>query len=56
MTSKMEYIGILFSYVMELFKIEFTIYGFTFSFWQVFVFSIVVSLVCWLLWEVFLGD
>lgn len=52
----MEQIGTLFSYVMELFMIEFTIYGFTLSMWQVFAFSIVASLVGLLLWEVFFGD
>ena len=52
----MENIGLLFSSVIRLFQIEFSIYGYAFSLWQVFVFSIVASLICRLLWEVFLGD
>lgn len=46
----------LFSYVIQLFQIEFTLYGYTFSLWQVFVFTIVASLVCRILWEVFMGE
>lgn len=52
----MEDIATLFSVVIQLFQIEFTLYGHTFSLWQVFVFGIVASLVCWFLSEVFLGD
>lgn len=52
----MSVIGSLFSYVIKLFQIEFALYGYTFSLWQVFVFTIVASLVCRLLWEVFFGD
>ena len=52
----MEDIATLFSVVIQLFQIEFTLYGHTFSLWQVFVFGVVASLVCWLLSEVFLGD
>lgn len=39
--------------VVEAFSIEFTIYGFTFSLWQVFLFDIAVSIVIWVLVEVF---
>lgn len=49
-------VGTLFAGIFDLFKIEFTLYGFTFSLWQVFVFTIIVSLVGWLIGEVFLGD
>ena len=49
-------IAALFSYVIRLFQIEFTLYGHTFSLWEVFVFSVVASLICHLLWEVFFGD
>lgn len=52
----MEDIKALFTVVMRLFQIEFTIYGFTFSLWEVFAFAIVSSLICWLLKEVFLGE
>ena len=46
----------LFSWVVELFSIEFTIYGFTFSMWQVFLFDIVAAIVAWILGKVFLDD
>ena len=49
-------IATLFYYVIKLFQIEFTLYGHTFSLWEVFVFSVVASLICRLLWEVFFGD
>lgn len=41
----MEYIGMLFGYIVEGMKNEFVIYGHTFSWWQVFVFVIVASIV-----------
>ena len=40
----------------NLFSIEFTIYGFTFSMWQVFLFDIVIAIVGWFLGKVFLDD
>lgn len=52
----MEHIAALFSYTIRLFQIEFNLYGHVFSMWQVFVFTIVASIICRLLWEVFLGD
>lgn len=50
-----EDVGLVFSAVMRLFKLEFTLYGYTFSWWEVFVFSIVAGLVLWFFWEVFHG-
>lgn len=52
----MENIAALFACVMRLFQIEFNLYGHVFSMWQVFVFTIVASIICRLLWEVFFGD
>lgn len=49
-------VGALFSWVVELFSLEFTIYGFTFSLWQVFLFDIVITIVGWFLGKVFLDD
>ena len=49
-------LGALFSWVLELFTYEFTIYGFTFSMWQVYLFDIVAGIVVWFLMEVFLDD
>ena len=45
--------GQLMEKVVELMSIEFTIYGFTFSLWQVFLFDIAASIVIWILVEVF---
>lgn len=47
-------IGAVFQKVLEVFQIEFTIYGFTFSMWQVFLFDFAASIVIWILVEVFL--
>lgn len=47
-------IGLVLQKVVELFQIEFTIYGFTFSMWQVFLFDFAAGIVVWILWEVFL--
>lgn len=46
----------LLSYTFQAFSYEFTIYGFTFSLWEVFAFSTVTAIVGRLLWEVFFGD
>lgn len=48
-------VGLVFQKVVELFSIEFTIYDFTFSMWQVFLFDIAASIVAWILREVFFG-
>lgn len=48
--------GALISSTMRVFTMEFTIYGFTFSFWQVFLFSAVSAILGRILWEVFFGD
>lgn len=47
-------VGLVFQKVVELFQIEFTIYGFTFSLWQVFLFDLAAGIVAWILCEVFL--
>lgn len=49
-------LGSVLSAVLGLFQLEFTLYGFTFSFWQVFAFTVIASLIAWILVEVFLGD
>lgn len=45
-------IGELIITVYELFCIEFNLYGFVFSLWQVFCFSFVVSIICYIIREV----
>ena len=52
----MEVIGSLFSAVLSLFQLEVNLYGFTFSFWQVFVWTTVAGIVAWILAEVFTGE
>ena len=46
----------LFDCVVGLFKIEFTLFGVTFSFWQVFLFIIAASITIWIVRELFLSD
>lgn len=46
--------GAVVSATVQLFSIEFTIYGFTFSFWEVFLFSIAASVAAWFLGKLFL--
>lgn len=48
-------VGQVFQMVVELFQIEFTIYGFTLSMWQVFLFDFAAGIVIWILAEVFFG-
>ena len=48
-------VGVVFQMVVELFQIEFTLYGFTFSMWEVFLFDFVAGIVIWILVEVFFG-
>ena len=48
--------GALLSWTLEIFQLEFTIYGVTFSLWQVFVFSTAAAITGRILWEVFFGD
>lgn len=52
----MSELGDLFSSVVELFQLEFTVFGFTFSLWQVFLLDIVICICCFVLREVFLGE
>ena len=52
----MEDIARLFSAVMSVFKYELTLYGFTFSFWQIFCFTTVAGIAAWVLGKLFLDD
>lgn len=49
-------LGALFSWIMELFRYEFTIYGVTFSMWDVFAFSIVACVIGWFIGRLLLDD
>ena len=46
----------LLSWIVDLFSVEFTIYGFTFSMWQVFLFDIVAAIVAWFIGKLLLDD
>ena len=48
-------LALVFSAVVDIFKIEFTIYGFTLNFWQIFLFSGFAGIVAWLLGQFFSG-
>ncbi len=52
----MEYFAALLSWTLKFFQLPFTLYGFTFSLWQVFVFSAVACIIGRILAEVFFGD
>ena len=46
----------LISSTLRIFSLEFTLYGFTFSLWEVFLFSATASIVGRILYEIFFGD
>lgn len=52
----MENIGRLLSAVIAVFRYEVTIYGFTFSYWEVLAFGVVASIVAKIIGEMFMGD
>ena len=49
-------LGTLLSWTFRMFSLDFTLYGFTFSLWQVFAFSTVAYIVGRFLGEVFFND
>lgn len=49
-------IGAVFSFILRLFRYEFTLYGVTFSMFQVFVFSTVASILGWFIGRLFFDD
>ena len=52
----MEDFAALLSSTLRIFSLEFTLYGFTFSLWEVFLFGATVSIIGRILYEVFFGD
>lgn len=52
----MEILGTVFLGVLGIFKTELSLYGFTFSMWQVFLWTAIAGIVAKILAEVFLGD
>lgn len=49
-------LGALFSWILELFRYEFTLYGVTFSMFQVFVFNAVAGIIGWFIGRLFFDD
>lgn len=47
----MEDMSALFSGVVNLFKVEITLYKVTFSLWEVFLFVIAASITIWIAWN-----
>lgn len=52
----MEIIGQLLSKTVEIFKLPLTLFGFTFSYWEVFCFGIVASILAYIIGGFFSGD
>lgn len=46
----------IFSGVMGILRINFTIFGYTLNLWEVFCFTFVSSVIAFVVWEVLLGD
>lgn len=46
----------VFNAVLGIFKLPFTIYGYTFSFWQIFLWSAIAAIILWFLYELFGGN
>lgn len=51
----MEIVGTVFLKTLSIFQTELTIFGYTFSYWEVLVFSVVSSLACWLVGTLLFG-
>lgn len=52
----MESFGTMIQGTLALFQIEFTLFGFTLSFWKVFLFSAAGSILAWMIWRLFIDD
>lgn len=52
----MEFIGQVFAKTVEVFKVPINLFGFSFSFWEVFCFIIVASIIAYILGGFFSGD
>ena len=50
----MEIFGQIFAVAMDIMQVEFTVWGYTLSLWQAFVFAFVLGVVFWAVWEVIL--
>ena len=52
----MEIFGSILSVTLELFRHDINVFGFTFSFWEVFVFSLVAGVLAYVIGGFFSGD
>lgn len=53
----MEYLGKFIAVIYEHMKTEFEVYGYTFSFWHIYMFTIVATILCFIIGEIFdIGD
>lgn len=51
----MEYFAVAVQAAFDMFRMPFTLFGFTFSFWEVLVFMVVASLVIWVVRTLLFG-
>lgn len=52
----MEYFGKLIMSIVDFMKIEFSVFGYTISYWQVFLFTMVGGILGWFIGEMLNGD
>lgn len=46
----------LFTFTLQIFQMEFTLYGYTLSFWKIFLWSFVAGIVLWFIGGLFCHD
>ena len=51
----MEYVAKFIGYAVDFMRIEFSLFGFTLSFWEMFIFICLASIILWALGEIFNG-
>ena len=51
----METFGTILASTVDLMKVEFTVYGFNFSWWQVFIWTAFASLILWIIFSLWGG-
>lgn len=52
----MEVIGLMFSIGMDLLKMDFVVFGYTLSLWNLLIYGVVVYALLWALWRFILHD
>ena len=51
----MEFFAAVISGAVNIMKIDFSLYGFTFNFWQIFLWNIVAGIVLWIIFNLWGG-